>query len=194
MGKIMHGGIEYSGGGGSVVVANPSDIASTDLTKIKIDGSTYAIPQGGGGSTVTITPTVSTGTKIADFSIDGTAGELYAPSGGGGGSYTETELYSGNASTAGNITLSDDIGNYDEFVIWCGWSASNVNGLIPIRVSVAMFKTFTYVASPQTSTDHIFCYLYSTQYFRVARGSDDTKIYLFDNHSGAIKRVVGIKY
>ena len=114
--------------------------------------------------------------------------------GGGGGSYTETELYSGSASTAGNITLSDDIGNYDEFVIWAGWSASNINGVIPIRVSVAMFKTFTYVASPQTSTDHIFCYLYSTQYFRVARGSDDTKIYLFDNHSGAIKRVVGIKY
>ena len=114
--------------------------------------------------------------------------------GGGGGSYTETELFSGNASTAGNIALSDVIGNYDEFVIWAGWSASNVNGVIPIRVSVAMFKTFTYVASPQTSTDHIFCYLYSTQYFRVARGSDDTKIYLFDNHSGAIKRVVGIKY
>lgn len=54
MGKIMHGGIEYSGGGG------------------------------GGGSTVTITPTLSTGTKIADFSIDGQNGELYAPQGGGG--------------------------------------------------------------------------------------------------------------
>ena len=40
---------------------------------------------GGGGSTVTITPTLSTGTKIADFEIDGTAGELYAPQGGGGG-------------------------------------------------------------------------------------------------------------
>ena len=118
----------------------------------------------------------------------------YSGGGGGGAGYTETELYSGTATTAGNVQLSDDIGNYDEIVIWCGWSASNVNGLIPIRVSVAVFKTLTYAASPQTSTDHIFCYLYSNQYFRVARGSDDTKIYLFDNHSGAIKRVVGIKY
>lgn len=39
----------------------------------------------GGGSTVTITPTLSSGTKIADFSINGNTGELYAPSGGGGG-------------------------------------------------------------------------------------------------------------
>lgn len=162
MGKIMHGGIEYSGGGG-------------------------------GGSTVTITSTLSTGTKIADFEIDGASGALYAPQ-GGGGSYTETELFSGSATVNGNVQLSADIGNYDEFVIWCGWGASNVNGLIPIRVSVAMFKTFTYAASPGTATDHIFCYLYSNQYFRVARGEDDTKIYLFDNHSGAIKRVVGIKY
>lgn len=44
MGKIMHGNIVY--GGGSEVRPNPSDAATTDLTKIKIDGITYSIPDG----------------------------------------------------------------------------------------------------------------------------------------------------
>lgn len=178
------------------------------------------LADGGGGSTVTITSNFNAGIDVADYTIDGVGGSINVPieanpqetastdltkikigtdvygiqGGSGGGGYTETELYSGNASTAGNVQLSEDIGNYDEFIIWCGWSGANIGGMIPIRVSVAMFKTFTYVASPQTSTDHIFCFLYNSQYFRVSRGSDDTKIYLFDNHSGAIKKVVGIKY
>ncbi len=42
----------------------------------------------GSGSTVSINPTLSSGTKIADFSINGNTGELYAPSGGGGGGET----------------------------------------------------------------------------------------------------------
>ena len=50
MGKIMHGDQVYSGGSGSVVQANPSDTASANLEKVKIDGTTYAIPSGGGGS------------------------------------------------------------------------------------------------------------------------------------------------
>lgn len=186
------------GGGGSTVTITPTLSTGTKIADFEIDGVSdelYA-PQGGASAI----------SDLADVDLDNLSdGQILkwndttekwenADESGGGGSYTETELFSGNASTAGNVQLSDDIGNYDEIVIWCGWSASNVNGLIPIRVSVAVFKTFVYAATPQTSTDHIFCYLYSTQYFRVARGSDDTKIYLFDNHSGAIKRVVGIKY
>lgn len=69
MGKIMHGGIEYSGGGSG----------------------------GGGGSTVTITPTLDTGIKIADFTIDGVSGELYAPQGGGGGGVVNEKVIVMNA-------------------------------------------------------------------------------------------------
>lgn len=112
----------------------------------------------------------------------------------GGGGYTETELFSGSHTTNAELTLSDDIGNYKDIILWCGWSAANVNGLVPIRFSVSMFKTFTYASSPSTATEHVFCYLYNTQYFRVARGSTDTKLFMFDNHSGAIKKVIGIKY
>lgn len=62
MGKIMHGDQVYSGWGGSVVEANPSDTASENLQKVKIDGSTYAIPQGGGGGAVD-------GVQVDDVSV-----------------------------------------------------------------------------------------------------------------------------
>lgn len=64
---------------------------STGQVLAKRSGTDYDVywkneSGGGGGSTVVITPTLSTGIKIADFEINGNTGELYAPSGGGGGS------------------------------------------------------------------------------------------------------------
>ena len=49
MGKIMHGGQAYSGGGGTTVIANPSGTSSADLNKVSIEGVIYNIPSGGGG-------------------------------------------------------------------------------------------------------------------------------------------------
>lgn len=99
---------------------------------------------GGGGSAVSITPTLSTGTKIADFEIDGVPGELYAPTGGGGGAseiYDNTEKIVGTwfgntlyeksfnvtgltcttsdyfGSYSGVLDLSGYIGNYDEVFV-----------------------------------------------------------------------------
>ena len=50
MGKIMHGGQAYSGGGGTTVIANPSGTSSADLNKVSIEGVIYNIPSGGGGA------------------------------------------------------------------------------------------------------------------------------------------------
>ena len=81
------------------------------------DGTWKTVGGGGGGSSVTITPTLSSGTKIADYSIDGVNNSLYAPSGGGGGSYTETILFDNQGGTApATITLLDDYTNYDMLV------------------------------------------------------------------------------
>lgn len=107
----------------------------------------YGAGGGGGGSTVTITPTLSTGTKIADFEIDGTAGELYAPQGGGGGiNYSTQEqvigtwidgkpIYqkvidnltvsfssSGSVGRYASIDLSNYLSNIDK--LWVDFSAS----------------------------------------------------------------------
>lgn len=55
MGKLMKNGVNYSGFGSP------------------------------GGSTVEVTPIQTTGTKIATIEVDGVESDLYAPSGGGGG-------------------------------------------------------------------------------------------------------------
>lgn len=114
---------------------------------------------------------------------------------GVGSGYSETILFSGDFYTNAELQLDDDINNYDAIKIWFGWSGSSIGGKFPVIVSVDEFTTdFTYAASPGTATPHLFCFLYSSQYLRIARASDDTKLRVFDNHSGAIKKVVGIKY
>ena len=69
---------------------------------------------GGGGSTVSITPTLQSGTKIADFSIDGSAGELFAPNGGGGsaniwtGTLAEYIAQAAQIEDGTQINITDD--------------------------------------------------------------------------------------
>lgn len=109
---VLHTNYEYTtlseqiansgGGGGSSTLAGLSDVnlsSPTDGQVLKYDATNDEWVNanesgGGGGSTVTITPTLQSGTKIADYSINGVSGELYAPTGGGGGSsdnYSTTE-------------------------------------------------------------------------------------------------------
>lgn len=88
-----------------------------DQNKYLCADGTWKTVGGGGGSSVTITPTLSSGTKIADYSIDGVNNSLYAPSGGGGGSYTETILFDNQGGSApATITLLDDYTNYNMLV------------------------------------------------------------------------------
>lgn len=152
---------------------------------------------GGGGSTVTITPTLSSGTKIADFEIDGTEGELYAPQGGGGGGYSETTLFTGSYQTyQGEITLSDDMDNYDQIVIYARWAQTSTNGSTPFVIDRAYFVShYPYDnGSTAQTTNHLVLCPYYNQYIRVKCGSANNKLFLFDAHSIAIERVAGIKY
>ena len=48
---------------------------------------------GGGGSSVSWNQIQTSGNKIAEVTIDGTKTDVYAPTGGSSGSYTETVLY-----------------------------------------------------------------------------------------------------
>lgn len=45
MGKILLNDEEY----GDSIVANPTETATDELTKISINGVVYSLPQGGGG-------------------------------------------------------------------------------------------------------------------------------------------------
>lgn len=148
---------------------------------------------GGGGTDVEANPT---GTPTDELNTIRIGQDIYEiVGGGGGGGYEETTLFDTGATTNGEFSLSDDINNYDAITIYGTWSASNVNGEMPITISVKDFvSNFTYTSTPNTSTPHLFFHLYGSEYFRIARGSDDTKLYLFDNHSGKVARVCGIKF
>jgi hypothetical protein len=154
---------------------------------------------GGGGSTVTITPTLSTGTKIADFSIDGQNGELYAPQGGGGGGsgYSETTLFTGTYQTyRGEITLDDDLDNYDLVIFWTRWAATSTNCEVPFVADAKYFVSkFPYDnGSTAQTSPHMGLTTYYNQYMRVKMGSSNNKLFLFDSHSIALAKVTGIKF
>lgn len=95
--------------GATAVVANPSESSSTNLTKIKIGGSVYLIPQGGsGGSSVTWTQIQQSGTKIATISVDGTSTDVYAPNGGsGGGDSVSWSQVVQSGTKIGTITINN---------------------------------------------------------------------------------------
>lgn len=134
MGKIMHGGIEYSGGGGG---------------------------------------------------------------GGGGAGYTETTLFTGSYQiTSGEITLNDDLDNYDLVIFWTRWITTNTNCEVPFFANVKHFvDTFIYNnGSTAQSSPHMGLTTYDNQYLRIKMGSAKNKLFLFDSHSIALAKVVGIKY
>lgn len=114
-----------------------------------------------------------------------------------GGGYTETSLFTGDTTTtSGEITLSDNISNYDQLCIWVRWNTTTAAGEVPFMVNAKYFHdTFLYNSgSTATSSPHLFCFLYSTQYLRIKCGSSDNKLLLFDSHSGAVSKVIGINY
>lgn len=184
------------------------DLTNVDITSptngqvLKYDSTNQewvnANESGGGGSTVTITPTLATGTKIADYSIDGVSGALYTPSGGGSGSgYSETTLFTGDyQTTSGEITLSDNLNNYDQIIIWTRWSTTSTNSEVPFVVNRQYFvDTFPYDSgSIAITSPHLLCSLYDTDYLRLKCGSTNNKLFIFDSNNGAVTKVTGIKY
>lgn len=117
--------------------------------------------------------------------------------GGGGGSYTETTLFTGSHQTyQGEITLSDDMDNYDQIVIYARWAQTSTNGSTPFVIDRAYFVShYPYDnGSTAQTTNHLVLCPYYNQYIRVKCGSANNKLFLFDAHSIAIERVAGIKY
>ena len=102
---------------------NPEPELVIDDIFYKINGE-WKTEDNSGGSTVSVTPIQTTGTHIADIEVDGVIAELYAPTGGGGGSGTTQELlYSGN-SLSNSIQLSKPWTDFDALYILGGANES----------------------------------------------------------------------
>lgn len=266
MGKIMHAGQAYSGGGGTTVIANPTGTPSTDLEKVSIEGVLYNIPTGGSGTVTDVkvdnvsvvdqngvanidtmtgagaseagakglvpapasgdnekflkgdgtwgTPSGGGGSStlagLSDVDLDNlTNGQILKyntttqkwenadESGGGGSGYSETTLFTGTyQTTSGEITLNDNMNNYDQIIIYARWSQTTTNGATPFVVDREYFVShYPYDSGATTQTsNHIVLCPYDNQYIRVKCGSANNKLFLYDAHYIAIERVAGLKY
>lgn len=211
MGKIMHGGIEYSGGGGggSSTLAGLSDVNLSSPTDGQVlvyddtnDEWVNANPTGGASAVSDLTDVDLTSLangQILKYNSTTQKWENANESGGGGGGagYTETTLFTGTHQTYnGEITLNDDLDNYDLVIFWTRWTVTSTNCEVPFFANVKHFvDTFIYNNGSTTqSSPHMGLTTYDNQYVRIKMGSANNKLFLFDSHSIALAKVVGIKY
>ena len=197
----LYGAGGASGGGGSSTLAGLSDVnlsSPTDGQVLVYDDTNdeWVNANQSVGTTVVANPS---GTATADLNKIQIGTDIYSiPSGGGGGgSYSETTLFTGSYQvTSGEITLNDDIDKYDQIIIWTTWSVTSAQGEVPFMVDTKYFvETFLYKNGSTSAADpHLFCFLYTNQYIRIRCGSAKNKLFLFDTHTGAVVKVTGLKY
>lgn len=91
-------------GGGTEVVANPSDIATDELNKLKVGDKTYSVPSGGGGGTnVVANPAEQGTTDLNSIKIDDTVYNIPT----GKGSATQDGLYYSESENLFSIKHND---------------------------------------------------------------------------------------
>ena len=115
--------------------------------------------------------------------------------GSGGNTYTETVLFNTRTSIPNEITLSDDISNYDQLII--GMVGTGGNATVQYVVDVETFKEkFPYVSGASGyNIPHFLTNVYDTSYSRIICGSADNKLYAYEgNNLEDWAYVIGIKY
>ena len=165
------------------VEANPSDTATDTLTSISIDGTVYGISGGGGGSSVTPNPQGTPTDTLNTIGIDGTIFDIAGSGGGSGSAYTETLLYENTGTSAGDITLSDDLSNYDMLMFVVVRTIGVGRELVELP----------YMTSDLTIGTHITLISYASEYINY----DVTSMTLLtrtNSQSNYVEKVKGIKF
>ena len=147
---------------------------------------------GGGGTTVIANPT---GTPTADLNTIQIGQTIYdIPGGGGGGNvYDRTVLATPNTVTPGEISLSDNINNFDDLEIIISFPGNTSKSAF--RISADYFMTeFPYVSGATPSDNHLLCCLYDTYYVRLIMGSANNKMYMIETSTIYLEEIAGIKY
>ena len=110
------------------VVANPSETASTDLTKVTIGSTNYNIPV---GSIVQANPTGTSGSNLTRIKIDGT--DYNIPSGGGSGSTVTWNQIQATGTKIAEISI--DGNSTDVYAPTGGGGSSTLSGLTDVNLS-----------------------------------------------------------
>ena len=161
----------------------------------KLQAIADAITQGGGGGGGTTVIANPTGTPTADLNTIQIGQTIYdIPGGGGGGNvYDRTVLATPNTVTPGEISLSDNINNFDDLEIIISFPGNTSKSAF--RISADYFMTeFPYVSGATPSDNHLLCCLYDTYYVRLIMGSANNKMYMIETSTIYLEEIAGIKY
>lgn len=115
--------------------------------------------------------------------------------GGSGGSYDTTTLFTGSSSTtSGELSLSDSIDNYDMLMFMIGWDSSATEAQVPFIIDRSYFSnTYVYNNGGTAITDpHMLCCTYQSSYIRIKCGSANNKILIYDSTDSAVYKIIGI--
>lgn len=193
--------ISATGGGASAVSdltdVNLNDLADGQVLKWNATSQKWENANESGGTTVIANPTGTPTEELSTIQIGEDIYEIVGGGGGGGNGYEEYTLYSDdNAPASGEITLSDDVNNYDILVFKARYTGSG--NLIDWSASYPAKKfatEFPYVASATyANARHLCIQNNNTSYVRVIMGSANNKLYTFSNGTGKIVEVLGLKF
>lgn len=114
---------------------------------------------------------------------------------GGGSSYSKVALYDSTPiTTTGQITLSDDITNYDDLEFIFGTNDSSNYFFNTQKISTDfLIDNCPYTSNPSASTLHFLLTPYNSYWGRIIMGDSNDKLYLFNGNSIKIYKIYGIK-
>lgn len=139
---------------------------------------------GGGGSSVVPNPQGTPTETLNTIGIDGTIFDIAGSGGGGGGSaFTETLLYENAGTSAGNITLSDDLSNYDMLMFVVVRTIGVGRELVELP----------FMTSDLSVGTHITLISYASEYVNYDVTSM-TLLTLTNSYSNYVEKVKGIKF
>lgn len=132
------------------------------------------------------------GISVNDSSISGETVKVYEVIGYSiESNYERTPLYITPVTIAGEITLDDDITNYDDIEFVVDYDGST--GVFRCNTT-EFINSFPNIVSPTITTPHFLLSPYEDIYCRSIMGTDNNKIYIYDIFNIEIKSIYGIKY
>lgn len=187
MSGIFYKNRPYAGGGGGTGGASAlSDLTDTSISSptngqvLKYNNGFWENDDESGGTTVVANPQGAASTQLNKLQV---GNDIYSiPSGGGGGSYSETTLYTNSGTSQENIALSDSYSNYNQMYFECIRVADNRDYVVPYYMPISSL-----------STGHFQFFGYNEYIsFDVTNATTFTLVNGYG--SWYIKRVIGIKY
>ena len=190
MSGIFYKNRPYAGGGsggGDTVEITPTLSAGTKVADYEINGISGALY-----APTPATPpddlndlsdvAISSPTNGQVLKYNSTSGKWENGTGGGGGSYSETTLYTNSGTSRENIALSDSYSNYNQMYFECIRVADNRDYVVPYYMPISSL-----------STGHFQFFGYN-EYISFDVTNATTFTLVNGDGSWYIKRVIGIKY